>query len=790
MLEPRWRKVLRDVRLHRARMLLVVPAIVVGLVGAGAVLNTWALVERATTRGFAASNPASATLTVDSIDPDLLARVRALPEIEDAEARRTVRGAIRAQFLSTTAVLFAADDLAAIRIGTVQPEAGAWPPEDGAIVLERSSVDYAGAAIGDLVTVSVGERPARTLPVTGIARDVGVAPGWMEHVVYGFVTRGTLEHLGLSSELTELRIVVRDRTLDQERVRRVAWNVQRLVEQAGRRVGDVDVPVPGEHIHTGQMNSLLYTQGAFGALALILSGFLVVNLVTAMLAGQVREIGVMKTIGARPSQIARMYFALALALGIAACAVALPFAAAIGRRYGAFKAELLNFPIEGYAIPVWVIVLQGLVGMLLPVLAAAVPIRRGCRLTVAAALRDFGIRDGVRGTGGVPLRIRGVARPLLLSLRNAFRRRARMALTLVTLAMGGAAYLAAAGLRASIRRGVDLAFAPQRYDFLARLAAPHDADSIESVVAAVEGVVGVEAWSGVRAAVLRPDGTPGNAFPIAGLPLDTRLLDLPLIDGRWPAPGERNVLVVSRGLARAENVRVGGTVSLLIGDRAEPWTVAGIGSAGLSFAAAYARRDVVASLATGSGTLATTAVVASSARGLASQLDLIRRVRGELSRAGLEVAATSRVEEARRVTEDHLLTVASFLAVMAWAIVLVGGLGLASTMGLAVLERTREIGVLRAIGARHRSILTIVLAEGLSIGVLSWVLATLLAVPVSLGLEWMFGRTMLAVPFSWLPEPDAVLAWLGLVLAISTAATIWPAVRATRVPTAVALAYE
>jgi putative ABC transport system permease protein len=127
---------------------------------------------------------------------------------------------------------------------------------------------------------------------------------------------------------------------------------------------------------------------------------------------------------------------------------------------------------------------------------------------------------------------------------------------------------------------------------------------------------------------------------------------------------------------------------------------------------------------------------------------------------------------------------------MAWAIVLVGGLGLASTMGLAVLERTREIGILRAIGARHRSILVIVLAEGLLIGVLSWLLATLLAVPVRLALEWMFGRTMLSLPFSWLPEPIAVLTWLGLVLVISASATAWPAFRATRVPTAVALAYE
>ena len=71
------------------------------------------------------------------------------------------------------------------------------------------------------------------------------------------------------------------------------------------------------------------TQGGFGAAALVLSGFLVVNLMTALLVGQRREIGVMKAIGASPWQIAGLYLGLALALGLAACAIAIPVAATI-----------------------------------------------------------------------------------------------------------------------------------------------------------------------------------------------------------------------------------------------------------------------------------------------------------------------------------------------------------------------------------------------------------------------------------------------------------------------------
>jgi putative ABC transport system permease protein len=148
------------------------------------------------------------------------------------------------------------------------------------------------------------------------------------------------------------------------------------------------------------------------------------------------------------------------------------------------------------------------------------------------------------------------------------------------------------------------------------------------------------------------------------------------------------------------------------------------------------------------------------------------------------------VAESRRVTEDHLLTVAEFLGVMAWVLIAVGGLGLASTMSLAVLERTREIGVLRAIGARHRSILAIVLVEGLVIGVLGWLLAIPLGVPISFVLAKVFGRTMMTVPVTWVPDVGPVTEWLGLVVVVSLVATALPALRAMRVPAAAALSYE
>ena len=148
------------------------------------------------------------------------------------------------------------------------------------------------------------------------------------------------------------------------------------------------------------------------------------------------------------------------------------------------------------------------------------------------------------------------------------------------------------------------------------------------------------------------------------------------------------------------------------------------------------------------------------------------------------------MSEQRAVIEDHLLMVAGFLGIMAKLIIIVGGLGLASTMSLGVLERTREIGVMRAIGAGHRSILGMVQIEGLVMALLSWLAAIPLSIPMSIILARAFGRIMLPVPVNLQPDISGIVRWLVVVVSVSAVACLWPAGRAIRIPTARALAYE
>jgi putative ABC transport system permease protein len=320
-----------------------------------------------------------------------------------------------------------------------------------------------------------------------------------------------------------------------------------------------------------------------------------------------------------------------------------------------------------------------------------------------------------------------------------------------------------------------------------RFTRPHASDSLVAAVAGVAGIARVETWSGARASVRRDDGLLGVSFPITAIPVASKSMAVRIERGRWLS-GNGNELVVTKRLFDEDStLDVGRSATLIVGGKSSQWTVVGIANEGPS-PAAFASRDVVAQIATEGGS--NIVVISATEDARASMLELIRRVRTQFGDAGFEVQTGQLISAQREVVEDHLVMVAGFLGNMSLLMIVVGGLGLASTMSLAVLERTREIGVLRAIGAKHGSILAMVQIEGLVIAVLSWALALPLSIPMSVALELAFGRIMLETPLTLVPDLTAVVQWFAVVVIVSLVSCAWPALRATRIPTAKALAFE
>jgi putative ABC transport system permease protein len=126
---------------------------------------------------------------------------------------------------------------------------------------------------------------------------------------------------------------------------------------------------------------------------------------------------------------------------------------------------------------------------------------------------------------------------------------------------------------------------------------------------------------------------------------------------------------------------------------------------------------------------------------------------------------------------------------LAIIVAVVGGIGLMGALSISVVERTKEIGVLRAIGARSRTISTMFIMEGGLQGALSWVLAVVISVLVAQPLTATMGHIILNMPLDFQYNVQAMFIWLGAVLFISVLASVLPARNATRISVRDSLAY-
>jgi putative ABC transport system permease protein len=165
-------------------------------------------------------------------------------------------------------------------------------------------------------------------------------------------------------------------------------------------------------------------------------------------------------------------------------------------------------------------------------------------------------------------------------------------------------------------------------------------------------------------------------------------------------------------------------------------------------------------------------------------------IEDHLSQAGFRVALVAPAELDKQNIEGLFYIVSALLVIVAIVLAVVGGLGLMGTMSINVLERTREIGVMRAVGAATWSILKIILFEGIFIGAISWLVGTLIAMPLSKLISDMVGQLLFSTPLDYAFSTSGTLLWLIMVMVLGTVASLLPALNAARLTVREVLAYE
>jgi putative ABC transport system permease protein len=799
LLRPRWAKVARDLASHKSRSLLVVLSIAVGVFAIGVIAGTQHILNTQFTGAYVASNPAHAALSVGAFDDGLLDTVSRMDGVAAASASFgvpvTVQNPSSGRW-QDLAVL-ARPDWYHLPVNSIRPEEGAWPPPLNSIVLERNSLPLLGVQIGDTVQVDLGDGRLRELVIAGTVHDINLPPARFVDQLFGYASFDTLSRWGYDRRFNELMLTVAEQAGDKAHIEAVVQQVEDKIEKGGGQVFSTSVPDPGQAPVQDILDALFVILGVLGVLSLLLSGFLVVNTVNATLAQQTRQVGVMKAIGARNSQIMSLYFGMALVYGLLALLIGLPLGMLGAVSLASFASTFLNFDVAGPGFAPQVLALQVAVALAMPLLASAYPIYTGARITVREAMASYGLGKGRFGRGPidhlllvVQRFLPFVRRPLVISLRNTFRRKGRLALTMVTLTLGGAIFVGVFSVRSSLFNTLALANRYDNYDVAVEFSRPYRDQQIQTEALQSSGVTAVETWGSDGVVRVRPDGSESARIRVRAPYADTQMIQPNLLAGRWLLPDDQSAVVLnSNVLADEPDLGVGDKIRLRLNGKEADWTVVGIAQSILSPPTFYVNYPYFAQQ-TGTSGRASFARVATEQHSPAAQQAAAEALESRLDEAGFQV---SRVETKFQRQESIRLQfniLISFLLVMALLIATVGGMGLMGTMSINVLERTKEIGVMRAIGAATGSILQIVLVEGVLIGLVSWAQGVLFAWPIGRLMSDQIGLAFLDSPLEFRYSVDGALIWLAAALLISAVASFWPAHNAASLSVRDVLAYE
>jgi putative ABC transport system permease protein len=416
---------------------------------------------------------------------------------------------------------------------------------------------------------------------------------------------------------------------------------------------------------------------------------------------------------------------------------------------------------------------------------------------VREALSSTGVASsfGAGSSGRLSARFDGLGLVWLLAARNTFRRRGRLLLSLALLATGGALFITALSARDGWREIAASALTSRHYDVEFRLSAPVAEARIKQALAASGAVARHEVWGVAETAYVNadqlsimrtyPDRGHGS-FTIIGVPPATDLVSLPLIEGRWLETGDTDALVLTQqGHRDSSAPKLGDRLTLEVDGVPRDWTLVGvvreIGGGG-----AYVNKSAFEAIAGDAAGQLVRVVLTPDLEG--GKDAALAAVGASLAEADIQIERAMPVDTLYLALVGHVEVPVTMLIAAAVLLALIGGLGLASMMTVNVLERTREIGVMKAVGATPATVLKIVVGEGLFTAGLSWLLAMAVALPL-IALIGLSGTVMFGTALPFIVSAMGAGIWLAVVFVIALIASAVPAWSASRLAVREALAY-
>lgn len=798
-----WQKVWFDLWSNKLRTLLAVISIAVGVFAVGTIFGMNDQMLTAMDASHRKDMPQHFTMYLNTpIDAEQVRALRKVPGVENIEAFNEV--AVRYRFPGQEnwhqGLMHMRDDYENQKYQLLQLKAGQWP-KAGGIGMEFMQADYYKIAPGASVIFEI-DKKEHALPVTGLIRHPYTPPPALGYDLAYFFTDGAgMERFGMpAGQFSSLMVRVAPYSL--EHAKEVASDIKDRLGQHDIGVGSTQFQDPDKHWGRVFMDSFVLVLEVMAVVALVLSTVLVLNTFMALITQQTNQIGMLKAVGGTSKTILQVYLAGVLVYGLLALAISFPIGSLAAFSGSQAFLALFNIPHDRFQFSDTAVIFQLIAALAVPLVAALWPILHGAGISVREAMSSYGL-GGDFGSGRFDRFVEQVGRRLLPShyaaaVANTFRRKGRLMLTETVLIVAGTMFLMLMALNSSIAATLDAEFARRDYDVTVQFERAQRIDRAVPIAAEVEGVAKADMLFAHSVSILNQGQKTkevGIASQLRGVPPENPLYRPMIVAGRWLQPSDDRVILVSKDVADDNHLRIGDVVSLDLAElgRTEDWKIIGIhkslATGQFSVDVIYAPRDAVIAATNRIGRGAAV-LVRTSSRDAAAIKSVADDLQATYGQRNMKVTVIATGPGDRVQMDSQFNIVVYMLLAMAFLAALVGGIGQMGALSISVIERTKEIGILRAIGARSRTIMGMFMLEGVLQGILSWVFALPLSMLVAPPFADRLGVTMFGIYLDYRYDFQAAGVWLAVILVIGILSSIGPARSATRISVRQSLAYE
>jgi putative ABC transport system permease protein len=795
-----WYKVWFDLWHNKGRTLLVVLSISAGVFAIGAMFGMSDQLLSTMDAAHRAVIPAHIKMALNTfVDRDTARAIRNIPGVEDVQpySQTSVRYKLHSDDPWKQGIVYVLDDFNNQTYELIQLKEGRWPQKDD-IGIERLAAQYLSVGIGDQIIFKIGETE-RALPISGKIRHPFVPPPQFMDLMFFFMNKDGAERLNLPNDRFNA-LLIRVTPYGEDHAKEVATAIKDRLGKQDIGVESTQYENPDKHWGRMFMEAFTVVLQVLAIVSLLMSVILVYNTLSALIAQQTNQIGILKAIGGRSGTIIRIYLSTVLVYGLLALVISVPLGALFAFGVAQSFLNLFNIDYDVFRVSNAAIILQLVAAIAVPLIAGLIPVMQGAAITVREAIASYGL-GGDFGSSRLDRMVEQLGQRFLPSyyataLGNLFRRKGRLALTLLVLVTAGTMFLMVMSLSSSLDLTLNKIYAQRRFDIIMNFAQNQRIDRVNEMALQVNGIEKTELRFTHSANIVvggQHVKEAGLGATINGIPTGSDFFKPFMLSGRWLQGGDGRVIVITKSAADKSNTKVGDTVTLDLGELGkDDWEIVGIYdpvfAGGFEPDTIYAPQDALFDAANKyfrGGTLYVRTRVHDSAGVSAVNAQLKELFEDR----GMKVVISQTEPDTKKTNDFQFGIIINFLLTLAIIVAAVGGIALAGALSISVVERTKEIGVLRAVGARSRTIMGMFVLEGVLQGVLSWLIALPLSFILARPMSDTLGQVMFNASLDYQFSYASVVTWLIVVLIISTIASVMPARNATLISVRDSLAY-